>query len=292
MPARSLRAAQDAVESGSLRRSGTRSVPILLQQIRVHQRLRNLDPGSVEGLMESISRRGLQQAVVVRPHAMPDRDNPTRWGPETPGLFILVAGAHRLEACRRLGMAHIDAFVRNMPPRETRLLEIDENLIRAELTALDRAHFLAERQALYQALFPQSRHGGARRNGRETWRPGSFAADASEQTGMSVRAVQRAVRIHRNLAPELRERISGTELAGKEGELHRLAGLPADRQQCEVDRLLSRGGPEDSRTPPPGRRSRRDGAHRLEQAWEAASPDERRRFMKRVRLQLKVEASN
>ena len=49
---------------------------------------------------------------------------------------------------------------------ESAMIEIDENLARAELSALDRALFIAARKALHERLNPAARHGGDRKSGK------------------------------------------------------------------------------------------------------------------------------
>ena len=55
-----------------------------------------------------------------------------------------MAGLHRLEACRRLGMVHIDARLIDLDETERRLWEIAENLHRAELSSLERSEQIAQ----------------------------------------------------------------------------------------------------------------------------------------------------
>ena len=78
------------------------------------------------------------------------------------GALRLVAGAHRLAAAQRLGWVTISALVHaeGDTPDAARLREIDENLVRRELSALDRALHLAERKKVYERLYPEARHGG------------------------------------------------------------------------------------------------------------------------------------
>ena len=68
------------------------------------------------------------------------------------------------EAARELAYEQIEAIVIDTGEHEHRLIEIDENLMRAELTHLDRGRFLAERKRIYFELHPTRRHGGDRRS--------------------------------------------------------------------------------------------------------------------------------
>ena len=61
---------------------------------------RDLDPGAVEALAESILEVGLQTPISVR------RDGER---------FVLVNGVHRLEACKALGEETITAIVVRAP---------------------------------------------------------------------------------------------------------------------------------------------------------------------------------
>jgi ParB-like chromosome segregation protein Spo0J len=107
------------------------SVPVT--KIRVGERSRALREDAMVSLLESIKSIGLQVPISV--HVDPSsRDE----------RYVLVAGLHRLEACRRLGMAHIDARILDLDETDRRLWEISENLHRAELTALERSEHIAE----------------------------------------------------------------------------------------------------------------------------------------------------
>ena len=270
---RALRAALGASAAAPVRRSGGRVVPVAIDQIREQERLRSLDPEAVEQLKASIEQQGQQSPVQLRPFAEPDPSDLLKWGPETPGLYMLITGSHRLEALRRLGRTHVEAFIRNpATPAEARLIEIDENLVRADLTVLDRAAFLAARKEAYEVL-----HKGARRSGDRIrvlpQAAPSFSAAAVADTGLARRTVQRAVQIHHGLTPEVRRRLAGTPLADNEGALYKLSRLPGDQQSAVADRHLM---PESEA----GRkRKRKDGFERLSAAWKGATRTERRRFL-------------
>ena len=84
---------------------------IELDQIKVSQRLREIDQNKVDNLVESIQLVGLLHPIVV------DTDN------------NLLAGNHRLEAHRILGRDTIGCKVVNFSELENELVQIDENLI-------------------------------------------------------------------------------------------------------------------------------------------------------------------
>lgn len=88
---------------------------------------------------------------------------------------------------------------------------IDENLIRSELTELERGEHLARRRELYLQRYPETapvqERGGPGRGGKtgDNLSPVStFAADTAAKIGTSERTVQRAVKIGTDLSPEAR----------------------------------------------------------------------------------------
>ncbi len=112
-------------------------------------RMRALNETTVEALMESIMKIGLQNPITVQ------------WRGEGNG-YALIAGRHRLEAVDRLGYGEIDAVVYG--PDETveaEIIEIDENLCRAELGPAERAAHIARAKELYQSAHPETRQGHA-----------------------------------------------------------------------------------------------------------------------------------
>lgn len=105
---------------------------INLEFIKIGPRHREIREEQVSSLVQSIAKIGLKTPITVR-QASPDDD------------VILVAGAHRLEACKRLFMDEIEAFViENDDEEAARMWEIAENLHRAELTKLERDEHIAE----------------------------------------------------------------------------------------------------------------------------------------------------
>ncbi len=95
--------------------------------------------GDVTALAESISQNGLMNPITV-----------TRDG-------TLISGLHRLEACKLLGWTEIPANVTDLEGLRAELAEIDENLVRSELTVLQQAEHLDTARKRVQALHPYRR---------------------------------------------------------------------------------------------------------------------------------------
>ena len=240
-------------------RTEKESKPLQLAQIRVADRLRlALDEATVATIAASMAELGLQSPVLLRPWRAAGPEGSDAWGREDAGLFALVAGAHRLEAARRLGWTHIEALIVEGTPDEVRLIEIDENLARAELTVLDRARFLAARKRIHERMYPAQHRGGDRKsidyageNQSAKFALRSFSHDAMAHTGLSRRAVYRAVEIGKGLDDQAAADLAGTGLVDREGDLHALSRMPASKQRviaaiCRdaLDRLEAAGMPQ------------------------------------------------
>jgi len=259
-----------------------------LDDIEIADRLRDADPAHVAALAESIGQIGLQVPIRVRI----DRE----------GRYHLIAGLHRIEACRMAGLNEIECLIENgLNALSARMIEIDENLIRHELNPLDRATFLAERKRIYEELHPETRAGvagGKARQGQKSATAifavasgsqegaAAFSEDVAARTRLSARTVWRAVQVHSRLAPEVRRRLSGTHIAQKEGELFALSRQSPERQIRIVDLVLAEGGPKTVRqaieqiTPTAQRTSPDEAAYKaLLSAWRRCSPAMRQRFL-------------
>lgn len=200
-----------------------RSIPIA--DIDDTDRLRPVDEAWAAALAESINDHELEQPIVVRPVA--DGATP----------YVLVAGGHRMAAFRLLQRSEIPAIVREMSVDEARLVEIDENLMRCELSPLDRAVSLAERKAVWERMHPETKHGGDRKSRKKQGEnqvaniATRFSKDVAERTGLSERSVQLACRISEEIGRDGIEKLRGTPLAGNQAQLLLLAKMsPAERE--------------------------------------------------------------
>lgn len=198
-------------------------------------RLRGLDEAAVQAMAASMSECGLVQPVTVRRN--PDGSNKPR----------LVAGRHRVAAALLLKWTEIRVEWRVLSNQEARLEEIDENLIRAELTALDRAVFLAERKRVYEELHPETAHGGDRKRKPKsledqvanlaTW--SRYSKDAAAKTGLSERAIQRAVEMVSKLSPAIIDDLRRSTIADNQSQLIAFSDLPEGEQKTCMSALVS-----------------------------------------------------
>ncbi|WP_437871334.1 ParB/RepB/Spo0J family partition protein [Methylorubrum extorquens] len=200
-----------------------------LADIHAGNRLRPVDPAWAEAMATAIEAGARVPPITVR---RPDRHE----GIEQP--FALVIGGHRYEAFRLLGRAQIRAEIADYDAVRARLAEVQENLIRSELTALDRAVFIAEHRRIWDILHPEAGRGGDRRSkeaiNRQSLPIGQrrFSDDVAARCGLGERTIRDALRIAEQLAPEAISLLRGTDWARNASELQRLA---AETAECQVE---------------------------------------------------------
>ncbi len=179
-----------------MRYISTRQIPLC--DIDASDRLRPVD----DGLAESFAAIGQKSPIEVVAQIKGRK-------------YRLIAGGHRYAAALACGWesirAEIKAPVTEHHDLEIRLHEIDENLIRDDLNALDRAVFLGERQRIYEALHPESRNGGTPGNQYTGQKREndivSFSQSTAEKLGIGARTIQRATAIFNGLDPSIREKM-------------------------------------------------------------------------------------
>lgn len=110
-------------------------VRISIDSIIVGTRHRALDSDSVGRLADSMAAIGLQQPITI-------------WV-DAKDMGHLIAGRHRLEAARKLGWEDIDAIVVELSKHDRTLWEIDENLVRADLSDDEKRNHLRRRKRLW-----------------------------------------------------------------------------------------------------------------------------------------------
>ena len=212
-----------------------KNIPI--PSIKVENRLRPLNAEKVAELAESIAQVGLLQPIGVRPDG------------------TLVYGYHRLEACKQLGWTEIPAVVVDGDDLRAELAEIDENLIRSELTVLEQSEHIGRRKRIYEQLYPHAKPEVQRLRGLKPFQNPSavnltalevstpkvptFVQDTAQKLGVSERTARRLVQIDSGLLPEVKDQIRRTPIADNESELLNLARLEPREQQSVADVLAS-----------------------------------------------------
>jgi len=181
---------------------------IPINRIKVKRGRRKVNPEKVSQISESITAIGLLHPISVNKK------------------YELVAGHHRLEAFKKLGRKSIPAIITEKGLKAD-LAEIDENLIREELSVLERGECLKKRKEIYETLYPTSYKGGPGRGHTEKQRTAfvPFTEDSANKTGSSRRYIEQAVQIASNIPSDIKKMISNTELADNKVELLQLARL-------------------------------------------------------------------
>jgi len=160
---------------------------------------RAVDQATVDALSDSIAQVGLINPIRVR---------------ATGSGWEVIAGAHRLEACKALGLVDVACHVVEDSDLLAELAMIDENLCRAELSPSDRARQTARRKAIYLELHPETGHGGDRSKSQTLRLDDAerFTADTAKVAGSSERIVQLNAERGEKVIDEVHDLIRGTKL--------------------------------------------------------------------------------
>ncbi len=192
-------------------------------------RTRSLDEAWVELLAESIAEQGLIHPISV----WPSEDG-----------YTLISGYHRLAAFKSLEHDKIPAHIREYSAEHVdhiRLEEVAENVIRNELTALDRAHSLYDLDGIYKRLYPGLKQGGDRKSieAQNQTALNAVRSELFEKVGLSERSFRIAVAIWRGLSPTSRIRINGTWMADHRASLMLMAEQKPAIQKDVLDLLFA-----------------------------------------------------
>lgn len=264
------------------------STIVRIDQIDASGRLRPVDPDQVAFIAASVEAVGVKHPIVVRPAG---------------DGYKLTIGAHRLAAFKLLGWTELivgdQVIVREEEEADAKISEIDENLARHELNALDRAVFLAERRRLYEEKRRGPGKGGDRKS--EQFKSQSlridlsprFTEEVAERVGLSERTVQLALRIASGLDREAMQALRGTKIERNQQELLALVELSATQQRSAAkaiaageaktvrDARVAIGVDKEVANDPQGR-----AYAALLANWEKADPKTRRAFLKEIDAQI------
>ena len=158
---------------------------VQLSSLQIGKRHRDLHHSrKVAALAKSMAAIGLQQPISVRA--------------DEHDVMHLVAGLHRVEAARRLGWEYIDCIFIDLSELDSELWEIDENLMRVELSTDEKRAHLRRRKELWEkrakSVVAHDAPKLVSKRGRVgEGRPRSFAADTAAATGLSKSQINRLI---------------------------------------------------------------------------------------------------
>lgn len=203
---------------------------ILLEQIQISNRKRKANQEKVKEISESIKEIGLLNPITIT------KENK------------LIAGLHRVEAYKLLGFTEIECNVLKLKDSlKLELAEIDENLIRNELSALVRSEQLLRRKEIYEELYPDTKQGGDRksekiksRNPSFDQKP-SFVNDTSKKTGKSETVIKEEIKIAKDIDQEVKDLIYDTDIEDNKTDLIELAKIKDKNKQKEIIEKITSG---------------------------------------------------
>ncbi len=232
--------------------------------VQVPKRLRAVVPAKVKQLAESMAAIGLQQPITVWSNA--------------PDHLELVAGAHRLAAAIKLGWPQIDVIsVDDMPEIDRQLWEIDENLMRAELTTVERDNHLVRREELWE----RRDSGATCATIKGPGMPKGFATETADATGLSKATINRSLSRAKSIPSDIRDQIKGTAL-DTGVYLDSIKGMDSEDQRAKVNADLAepkKPAPVVTTDPAEGSlESLKRLSAALDDALKAAAPETRKQF--------------
>ena len=171
---------------------------VKINEIKVNPRRRPVNLDGINELARSISAIGLLNPITI------DQEH------------ILVAGLHRLEAAKMLGWTEVECNICTLDALQTELAEIDENVVRTELSVIEYGELLERRKEIYESLHPETKAGQAQATGMNraignnvtdkmsaTLKP--FSQDTAGKLGVSPRTIERTIQMMNGLTEDARE---------------------------------------------------------------------------------------
>ncbi len=215
---------------------------VAIDKVSIGPNRRPLKDHKVAELMQSIRANGLLNPITL------DQN------------LTLIAGLHRLTACKLLGLTQIECHVVTCTDDDhARLAEIDENLIRNELEALERSELWLERDQILERMGLRARPGdnqytqrprepksskpkaSGAGGGETSSPPARTTLELAKEAGYTDRTFQQGKQIARDIAPQVKEVIRGTPAAKSPKTLLKIAraGGEARRQAEEAERAAA-----------------------------------------------------
>ena len=150
----------------------------------------------------------------------------------------LIAGYHRILAFKELGKSEIPYRMTTVTePLKNELQEIDENLIRGGLIALEECEQIHRRKEIYEELYPETKQYSSelqrrvRRGDNLSSGEKAFSQEIADKMGISQRTIQRRIKVARGLIEDLRDMLRDTTMASRITELVKIAKLLIEEQK-------------------------------------------------------------
>lgn len=205
---------------------------IAISEIKVNPGRREVEQKNIKELADSIRDLGLLHPIII------DKK------------YTLIAGLHRIEAVKLLEWTEIECTISSLEGLKAELAEIDENVIRSDISAVDFGDLLLRRKEIYETLHPEVKAtyngGGFKWNqhmdqvtGNLTVTTKSFVQDTAAKLGVTPRTVERQIQTARNMTQEAKDILRDTgKRFGKQTAL-KLSRLVPEQQQEAASMLAS-----------------------------------------------------
>ena len=204
---------------------------VSIKRIQIREGRRSLDMGHVKELTDSIRELGLLNPLTI------DREN------------FLIAGLHRLEAVKALGWTDVECTVSSLEGLAAELAEIDENIVRSDISTLEYGEILLRRKEIYETLHPETKEGiaqaismnrtlGNNVSDKMSVTSKSFVQDTAEKLGVVPRTIERQIQTAKNLTAETKEIIKKSDQKISKEAALKLSRLGPE-QQKEAAALLA-----------------------------------------------------
>lgn len=181
--------------------------------------MRRTDELKIQDLCESIKGIGLLHAISVA---------------ENGENYLLLSGLHRVESFKVLGKDEIPALVHKSNHLTNSLIEVEENLCRSDLNAIQTAEHIIRREELLIALGRKAVIGNNQYTEEKITNE-----DLARSMGMTRRTYQYKKCVA-NLNPEAKEILCETKFADNLMDMVKLQKEP-DHIQIEIANLLATG---------------------------------------------------
>ena len=209
---------------------------IKISEIKVGEDRRGIDEANVLNLIKSIREVGLLNPITIT------KDKK------------LIAGAHRIEAYKRMGFAEIECTVAEVDGLKAELAEIDENLIRHNLNHIDEGEQLLRKKEIYEILYPETKAsyngGGFKGNQHKkevtgtvlaTTQRKSFVDDTADKMQITPSSIRKKIQIAKGLTPEVKNIVKENKI-GEKNSL-KLVRIKEPEKQKEAAEKLAAGKP-------------------------------------------------